>query len=217
MTAHSARHGTPLTLGAYAETQGVKPRSMREHRRVIQACDACAFRPDDTTPLLGDGPLPAPIVVVSHAARQHDLLMGRGLAGAARNVVDAAIANANIAYGVRFTAAIRCVPPDGQALSAVEQSHCREHLLAELLLANPTVVVTLGEAATGAVLHADVPFAAVVGRPLRLSDTTTLLATVDPRAAVQGRRDATVSLRRDFLLANALVDAAMKAGDAGHA
>jgi len=188
---------------------------MREHRRMVHGCNACAFRPKDAVPLMGDGPLPAPIVVVSHVARQHDLLMGRGLAGAARNVVDAAIAHAGVTHPVRFTSAVRCVPPDGHAPTLAEQGPCREHLLAELLLATPDVVVTLGDAATAAVLHADVPFNEVVGRPLRLSDTTTLLATVDPMAAVRGRRDATVALRRDFLRANALVATALADGDRG--
>lgn len=153
---------------------------------------------------MGDGPLPAPIVVVSHAARTHDLLLRRGLAGAARNVVDAAIAHAEITAGVRFTSALRCVPADDAALSA-PVAQCRDHLLAELMLASPDVVVTLGAEATHAVMNVDVPFHAIVGQPLRLTEQVTLLATVDPMAAVRGRRDATVALRRDFLLANALV------------
>jgi len=212
MAGNSAQRGAPPSLGAAVMAQGVRPRSMREHRRVIQACNACAFRPDGVVPMLGDGPLPAPIVVVSQAARQHDLLMGRGLAGGARNVVDAAIANAGITQAVRFTSAVRCVPPDGRALTYEEQNHCREHLLAELLLADPLVVLTLGEAATTTLLRADVPFATVVGTPLRLTDEVLLIATVDPMDAVRGRRDATVALRRDFLLAHALLARAATGG-----
>lgn len=206
MARKSAQRGAPPTLGAAVMAEGVQPRSMREHRRVIQTCNACAFRPEDVAPMMGDGPLPAPIVVVSHAARQHDVLMGRGLAGGARNVVDGAIKNAGITSAVRFTSAVRCVPPVGRALTLDERDHCREHLLAELLLAAPRVVVTLGEAATAALLRTDVPFDTIVGVPLRLTNEVLLLATVDPMEAVRGRRDATVALRRDFLLANALVE-----------
>lgn len=212
MAGNSAQRGAPPSLGAAVMAEGVQPRSMREHRRVIQACNACAFRPNDVAPMMGDGPLPAPIVVVSKAARQHDLLMGRGLAGGARNVVDAAIANAGITEAVRFTSAVRCVPPDGRALSPEEQAHCREHLLAELLLAAPLVVLTLGEAAMTALLRAEVPFATVVGTPLRLTDEVLLIPTVDPMDAVRGQRDATVALRHDFLLAHALLAKAVSGG-----
>lgn len=203
MTGPGAPHASPQNLTVLAAQQGVKPRSMREHRRVIQACTACAFRPDDATPLMGDGPIPADLVVVAHAARPHDLLMGRGLAGAARNVVDAALMNAQITQRVRFTAALRCVPPEDHQPAGWSQ--CRDHLLAELMLAQPRVIVTLGPDATRAVVNASLPFDAVVGKPLRLTDTVTLLPTVDPMGAVQGRRDATVALRRDFLLAQALL------------
>jgi len=216
MTTDSAHGHSPLSLEAYAAANGVKPRSMREHRRVIHGCDACAFRLEDTPPLMGDGPLPASIVVVSHAARQHDLLMGRGLAGAARNVVDAAIANAGIVTGVRFTSTIRCVPPDARPLSRSEQDHCREHLLAELLLAAPDVIVTLGAAATAAVLNADGVYAAAVGKPLQLTPTVALLATVDPMDVLKGARADMVALRRDFLLANALTGADNRALKRAH-
>lgn len=207
MTGFDAPAGAPPNLTVFAARDGIKPRSMREHRRVIQACTACAFRPDDAAPLMGDGPIPADLVVVSHAARPHDMLMGRGLAGAARNVVDAAVQNAGITHRVRFTAALRCAPPDDVNTDREDFSPCRDHLLAELMLASPQVIVTLGPEATTAVVNAELPFDAVVGRPLRLTDTVTLLPTVDPMGAVQGRRDATVALRRDFLLAHAVLTA----------
>lgn len=207
MTGSDAPAGAPSNLTVFAARDGVKPRSMREHRRVIQSCTACAFRPDDANPLMGDGPMPADLVVVSYAARPHDMLMGRGLAGAARNVVDAALMNAAITHRVRFTAALRCAPPVETHVDGGDFSQCREHLLAELMLAAPHVIVTLGPEATTAVVNAELPFDAVVGKPLRLTDTVTLLPTVDPMGAVQGRRDATVALRRDFLLAHALLTA----------
>lgn len=168
----------------------VQLRSMRAHQRVIQAGDACDFRSDEVSPLLGDGPLSAPVVVVSCATRQHDLLMGRGLGGAARKVADAAM---------------RCVPPDGRPVTKVAQDQGREHLSAELRLAPPQVVITLGAVATRALLQADVPFASVVGTPFGLTEKKLLVATVNPMKGVRGSHVATVALRRACLLAKALV------------
>lgn len=58
-----------------------------------------------------------------------------------------------------FTNAVKCFPPDGEGSNreptAGELKNCREHLLAELAVVDPDVVVTTGKHATESVLAAE--------------------------------------------------------------
>lgn len=192
----------------------VRPvRSVREHERAVRECTACELHRDRTTPVVGEGPLDARLVVVASVPRRHEDLQGRPLAGGARNVVDAALADAGLdPTEVRFTSVVRCRPVDDGQPDPAEIQACSDHLRAEVAMIAPEVIVSLGVLPTAVLLGRAVPLERVAGYRLDVFDGITLVPTYHPVDAVRGVQQAGAGLRRDLGVAKAVLDGRMKSG-----
>ena len=188
-------------------------RALREHGQAIHDCTACGLHRERTTPVIGDGPHDARLVVVGVVPRRHEDLQGLALAGGARNVLDHALAEAGFdPSGVRVTSVVRCRPPDDRPPTPDEVRTCAGHLSTELDLVAPVVVVTRGSFATSVVLGHPVPFERVAGYRLDVRGGVTLIPTYHPTEAVRGAPPAGSALRRDLATAKAVLDGRMKTG-----
>ena len=199
----SSRVAAPVSTG----------RPLREHVQAVLGCTACELHRERTTPVIGDGPADARLVVVGVVPRRHEDLQGLALAGGPRNVLDHALRAAGIdPDGVRLTTVVRCRPPDDRAPTAAEVRTCSAHLRAELDLVSPEVIVTLGAFPTAVVLGRPVPFERVAGYRLDVRQGVTLIPTYHPTEAVRGAPPAGSALRRDLATARAVLDGRMKTG-----
>lgn len=191
----------------------VPPRSAGELARAVTSCAACALGEERVRPVVGQGPEDARLLVVATSPGRQEDLLGVPLAGAARNVLDHALAAAGLGPDeVRTTAVVRCRPRDDHAPTLHEVTACRPHLRAELELVAPEVVVTLGAFATSVVLGRPVPFERVAGYRLAVRPGVTLVPTYHPTDAVRGLPHAARGLRRDLTVARAVLDGRMKSG-----
>ena len=188
-------------------------RTPREHVRAVQDCTACSLHSERTTPVTGDGPLDARLVVVAAIPRRHEDLQGRALAGAGRNVLDTALVGAGLEPSeVRVTSVVRCRPLDDREPSPDEVRACSLHLRAELDMLAPTVIVSLGTFATSVLLGRPVTLERVAGYRLDVLQGVTLVPTYHPRDAVRGVPQAAAALRRDLMVARAVLEGRMKTG-----
>lgn len=195
------------------ETTATTVRTPREHERAVQRCTACSLQEGRGTPVSGDGPLDARLVVVSGVPRRHEDLQGVALAGAARNVLDAALIQAGLDPAeVRVTSVVRCRPLDDRPPRPDEIRACRTHLRAELTMVAPEVIVALGAFATSVLLGRPVPLERVAGYRLDVLNGVTLVPTHHPNDAVHGDTRITERLRRDLLVARAVLDGRMRSG-----
>lgn len=192
---------------------GGPTRTPREHLRLVQTCTACALHEQRTFAAPGDGPTDARLVVVGTAPRRHEDLQGSPLAGAPRNVLDAALTHAGFDPGdVRVTSLVRCRPADDRPPSASELRACSGHLTAELDMVAPEVIVALGSTATAVLLGRPVPFERVAGYRLDIRSGVTLIPTYHPSDVVRGLTQASKGLRRDLAVARAVLDGRMGTG-----
>ena len=188
-------------------------RALRDHAQVVLSCTDCGLHRERSTPVTGDGPAAARLVIVGVVPRRHEDLQGLALAGGARNVLDHALMEAAIdPEEVRVTSVVRCRPPDDRAPAPDEVRTCATHLRSELDLVGPEVIVTLGAFATAVVLGRPVPFERVAGYRLDVRDGVTLIPTHHPLQAARGGPTVGSALRRDLVTAKAVLDGRMKTG-----
>ncbi len=189
------------------------PRSARGHERAVKGCTACSLHQHRAHPVVGDGPREARLLLVSDVPRRHEDVHGHALAGSRRNVVDQAMLRAGIDPAtVRRTSVVRCRTPDDRPVTLEEASTCSGHLLGELSLVEPEVVVALGELATNVMLGRAAPFDRVVGYRLDVRGGITLIPTYHPSEVVRGVQAAAKGIRRDLATAKAVLDGTMSTG-----
>ncbi len=205
-----ARPTSPPTT---SPAQPRKVRHVREHERRVAACTDCSLHAGRIKAVPGEGPMDAKLVLIGVAPRRQEDLKGVAFAGAARNVLDNAMDAAGIdPEQVRITSLVRCRPPDDRAPTREEVAACAHHLVTELDLMDPQVIVSFGAFAT-AVLHGrPVPIDRIAGYRLHLREGVTLIPTYHPVDAVRGVPQAATSLRRDLAAAKAVIDGRLRTG-----
>jgi uracil-DNA glycosylase len=191
-----------------------RTRAGRDLAAAIASCTACELAEHRTTPVIGEGPLDAELVVVASVPRAHEDLQGRPVAGAARNVLDHGVRRVGLdPAALRLTTVVRCRPRDDEPPSEAQIAACVVHLHAELDLVRPRVIVTLGALATAAVLRRSVPLSTVAGYRLEALDgTATLVPTYEPSAVVRGDRIAAAVFDRHLAVAHAVLTGKLTTG-----
>jgi uracil-DNA glycosylase len=155
----------------------------------------------------------AKLVLVGVAPRRQEDLKGVAFAGGARNVLDNALAEAGIEVDeVRITSLVRCRPPDDRAPSDEEVAACSSHLVTELGLMDPEVIVSFGAFATAVLYGRPVPIERIAGYRLAVRQGVTLIPTYHPVDAVRGVPQAASALRRDLAAAKAVLDGRLRTG-----
>lgn len=199
--------------GPRGDRAPVPLRSLRELERRVHGCRSCDLHHDRARPVVGEGPVDADLLVVGFVPRRHEDLQGRPFAGASANVLDNALLDAGLLRDeVHVTSVVRCRPGDDRAPTAAEVTSCLPHLRAQIDLVAPRVIVTLGAAATAAVLGRRVPIERVAGYRLDVLQGITQVPTYHPVDVVRGVPQAASSLRRDLAVAKAVLDGRMPTG-----
>lgn len=188
-------------------------RSLRELTLAVTECTACALHRDRITPVVGEGPVDARLLIVGSVPRRHEDLQGDPYAGAIGNVLDHALDQAGLTRDdVRLTMAVRCRPRKDRPPTSAEVRACRHHLLDEVALVSPEVIVSLGAFATTVVLGRAIPLERVAGYRLDVFHGITLVPTYHPVDVVRGVPRAAGALPRDLKVAKAVLDGELATG-----
>lgn len=140
--------------------------------RKVQACELCPR--GNLAPVLASGHPQADVFLLKHAPSAAEVHEGVAFYGRSGQALLKSLRRLGIdplvVYG---TLAVKC-PVADPALSA---SECRTHLLAELAIVGPRIVVVMGEGALGVLNELEVP----LGRPVepRPGEVQTLTPSCD--------------------------------------
>lgn len=119
------------------------------------SCTLCALHEDaKTVCLLGDGPVPAKVMLIGEApgAREDDI--ERPFSGVAGQYLDRVLAQSGLSRSeIYITNAVKCRPPQNRTPTPGEIKVCRSYLERELAIVNPQYLLLLGNAALKAVLN----------------------------------------------------------------
>jgi uracil-DNA glycosylase family protein len=184
-------------------TAGAVPPSNRPELDALRAaaagCTACPLYRDATQTVFGEGPAPAPMMLVGEAPGEVEDRSGRPFVGPAGHLLDRCLAAAGIArdqtYLTNAVKHFKWVARGARRLhskpNAPEIAACFPWLEAELAAVRPKILVALGATAAQALFGKAIRVTRDRGRPLFSPWAPRALATVHPSSLLRAPDEAT--------------------------
>ncbi len=144
------------TIATVADEQA-RDAAFEVARTRARTCTRCpALVASRSGVVVGAGAAPAEVLLVSGAPGADEDALGLPLVGQAGQLLDRLLGEAGFPRaGVFVTPLVKCLAPGNRAPSPPEVAHCSEHLVAQVEVVRPRVVVALGGFVTK-VLRGDV-------------------------------------------------------------
>jgi uracil-DNA glycosylase family protein len=169
--------------------------ALRAAAAEAEGCTRCDLYRRATQTVFGEGPVPAPLLLVGEQPGDKEDLAGEPFVGPAGRVLDEALAEAGIGRDrVYVTNAVKHFKwePRGKrrihkAPSATEVVACAAWLAEELQHVDPEVVVAMGTTAVRAVFGRPLSISSLRGQVHELPDGRQAVVTVHPAAIVRQR------------------------------
>ncbi|MGB3866269.1 MAG: UdgX family uracil-DNA binding protein [Xanthobacteraceae bacterium] len=157
-------------------------------RRAAAECRACPLWKDATQTVFGEGPAPAPLMLVGEQPGDKEDLAGRPFVGPAGQMLDRALKDAGIdrktVYVTNAVKHFKFVPRGKfrlhQKPNTAEIKACRPWYERERAAVKPVLVVAMGATAAQGVLGKITPINKTRGRLIDLDDGAQALVTVHP-------------------------------------
>jgi DNA polymerase len=162
------------------------------------SCERCPLYRNATQTVFGQGPAPAPIMLVGEQPGDSEDRAGLPFIGPAGRMLDRALQQAGIArervYVTNAVKHFKNVPRGKRRIhqrpTRYEIERCRWWLDLELKLVSPRLVVALGATAASALTGGTVTISTYRGRVLRLRDRLDGFVTVHPSYILRLRDEA---------------------------
>jgi DNA polymerase len=175
-------------FGPEGDRREPEPRSLAEARRLAASCTRCDLYRNATQTVFGEGPISARLMLVGEQPGDKEDIAGRPFVGPAGQVLDRALAAAGIERKAIFlTNGVKHFKNEPRGKKRLhkrpdpgEIDICRRWLDLERRFVHPAVIVALGASAIRSVTGRSSTVSSLRGRPSRLADGTTLVATIHP-------------------------------------
>ena len=162
--------------------------SLKTLREEARHCRACHLWKNATQTVFGEGPQNAQMMLVGEQPGDKEDLAGKPFVGPAGQVLDRALAEAEIPRTEVFvTNAVKHFKHEMRGKrrlhkrpNAYEIERCKVWLEFEREMVKPAVIVALGASAVRSLLGRPVTITKLRGRRLELSDGTAALVTIHP-------------------------------------
>lgn len=182
--------------------------SLDRLRHVASSCTSCVLSETRVQVVVGSGEASARLMVVGEAPGANEDAQGQPFVGRSGALLVELIGEElGLSRSEIFlTNVVKCRPPANRDPRASEAIACRPFLLDEMRLVTPTVIVTVGNAATRAVLETRAGISTLRGR-VHHSELATapVVPTFHPAAALRGGPKVVASMRADLQVAGELL------------
>ncbi|MEN6664236.1 MAG: uracil-DNA glycosylase [Phycisphaerae bacterium] len=143
----------------------------------IAACRNCVLAQERTNPVPGEGNPDAQLVFVGEGPGQEEDRTGRPFVGRAGELLTKMIAAMGLTrQDVYICNMVKCRPPENRTPAPQEVQACWSHLVAQLQIVRPRVIVTLGNPATQNLLQTTVGITRLRGQWQTLGEAIPALA-----------------------------------------
>jgi uracil-DNA glycosylase len=181
--------------------------TVEELRAEACGCRACDLWSSATQTVFGEGPAPAPMMLVGEQPGDQEDRAGRPFVGPAGRVLDEALSEAGIdRSSVYVTNAVKHFrwKPRGkrrihQPPNRTQVAACQPWFAAELRAVTPSVLVLMGAVAAQAVFGSGFRVTSQRGVELQAPDGTTTITTLHPSSILRGSPDSRKSRMRDLV------------------
>lgn len=120
----------------------------------INRCNACGLASGCSQHVIGDGPLPASIMMIGEGPGAVEDVSGVPFVGPAGKLLDKIIEAAGWNRGdIYITNIVKCRPPDNRTPHVDEVAHCHPFLQEQINMVDPKVIICWGSPAASTVIH----------------------------------------------------------------
>lgn len=165
----------------------------------VRDCRRCALHQGRTQAVFGAGDRDADWMIVGDAPDEAEDRQGLPFAGPAGQLLDAMLGAIGLSRDTVFIAgALRCRPPGDRAAHAEEIAECRAHLLQQVAMVRPRIILAFGPVAAQGLLGSrmsldgvslDGPFDGLRGAVHRCGVDTPVVVTYHPAALLHSSGD----------------------------
>ena len=137
-----------------------------ELKTTVKGCQACGLRKTCTQTVFGVGDEQADWLLVGEAPGAEEDARGEPFVGQAGRLLDSMLAAINLKRGdnVYICNVLKCRPPGNRNPEPFEVSQCSPHLLRQLELIKPKLILAMGRFAVQALLSTEASIASLRGR-----------------------------------------------------
>jgi uracil-DNA glycosylase family 4 len=116
----------------------------------VRACSLCPLHMGRMNPVVGDGSLDSPLVLVGEAPGRKEDEQGKPFVGSAGKLLDSMLEEAGLERSKLFiTNIVKCRPPKNRRPLANEVRACSGHLETLLGIISPKVIAPMGNSSVG--------------------------------------------------------------------
>jgi DNA polymerase len=116
----------------------------------VRACRRCPLHEGRMNPVVGDGCLNSPLVLVGEAPGRKEDEQGKPFVGSAGKLLDSMLEDAGLTRSKLFiTNIVKCRPPKNRRPLSKEVRACSRHQETLLGIISPRVVAPMGNSSTG--------------------------------------------------------------------
>ena len=137
-----------------------------ELKATVSGCTKCALHQGRAQTVFGVGDERAEWLLVGEAPGAEEDRLGEPFVGQAGKLLDSMLAALDLKRGVNVYIAnvLKCRPPGNRNPEPEEVAQCAPHLLRQIELIQPKLILAMGRVAMQALLHTDATIASLRGR-----------------------------------------------------
>jgi DNA polymerase len=185
---HTAAIGTPAIPAD--RLQRIARMSWQELKQAVAGCTACALCKTRNNTVLGVGDEKARWLIIGEAPGQEEDARGEPFVGPAGHLLDNMLAAIGLQRGsdVYIANVLKCRPPGNRNPAPDEVAACSPHLMRQIALIQPSLIVAMGRAAAQTLLHSDASIASMRGRRFEYQNVP-LIVTYHPAYLLRNLAD----------------------------
>jgi len=148
-----------------------------ELMRAVAACVACDLCKTRTNTVFGVGDERAQWLVVGEAPGAEEDARGEPFVGQAGRLLDSMLAAIGLRRGANVYIAnvLKCRPPGNRNPEPYEVAQCSPHLVRQIELIQPRLILAMGRAAAQTLLNTEASIASLRGKLFRYQGVTTIV------------------------------------------
>jgi len=152
-----------------------------ELKQAVPACTACGLHKSRTQTVFGVGDEQADWMLIGEAPGAEEDRLGEPFVGQAGRLLDNMLAAIDLSRGenVYIANVLKCRPPGNRNPQPEEVAKCTPHLLKQIELVRPKLIVAMGRFAAQTLLNTDASIASLRGRVYRYAGVA-LVVTYHP-------------------------------------
>jgi DNA polymerase len=149
-----------------------------ELKTAVATCEACGLCKTRTNPVFGAGAERAEWMIVGEAPGAEEDARGEAFVGQAGRLLDNMLAAVGLSRTeqVYIANVLKCRPPGNRNPEPFEVAQCSPHLVRQIELARPKLILAMGRFAAQTLLGTDASIASLRGKLFRYQGVTTIVS-----------------------------------------